>query len=212
MIIIDSGLFNRVERFLNANIKDYELNNLSNIVVCKRYLVELLNDINEKNVVLAKAFAKANIDYLTGQKDYDWCFHVNANNYLKSLDLSLESKCLIDRLTAVIEKNTYYPIDSSLKEKANTFLNKYDDPSYFVSDDDKKELNFLLNRLEDALYKPRRILDPNYDLIVDQLADNQFEYAIYINKNIIAVIGTDNEAEELIRKFRSLKKFVEEID
>ena len=88
MIDIDFKFYCQIRDFLDTQTDDdYKLRDLRNIVYCKKYMVALINAINKKTSEKAREFADNNIEYLSGQKEYDSSFAMSADNYLKNIDL-----------------------------------------------------------------------------------------------------------------------------
>lgn len=208
MIDIDYKFYCQIRNFLDSQTDNYKLRDLRNLVYCKKYRIALINDISKKASELGKEFAKNNIEYLSGQKEYDDYFAFNANNYLKSLDLSPALKQLDERLDKVIEANTYYPVDKNITNKIEKFLEKHDDPYCYLNDKDLEMLDILLGELEKAIFNPRRLIDPNYDDIIEGFCGDLFKITWYHHECIFNIIGNDEDAERLYRRLKTLKDFL----
>ena len=193
---------------MDAQTDGYKLRDLKNIVYCKKYRIVLINAISKKTSEKARDFAKDNIEYLSGQKEYDASFAINANNYLNSLDLSPALKQLDDRLYKVIDANTYYPIDKKIIYKIEKFLKKHDDPCCYLNDKDLEMLDILLNELGEAIFNPRRLIEPNYDNVVEGFCGDVIKIVWYHHEHIFNIIGNDEDAERLYKKLEELKKLL----
>ncbi len=208
MIDIDYKFYCQIRDFLDAQTDGYKLRDLKNIVYCKKYRIVLINAISKKASEKAREFAKDNIDYLSGQKEYDDSFAVNANNYLSSLDLSPALRQLDERLYKVIDANTYYPVDRNITNKIEQFLKKYDDPYRYLNDKDLETLDILLNELGEAIFNPRRLIEPKYDDIIEGFCGDIIKIVWYHHEHIFNIIGNDEDAEHLYRKLEALKKLL----
>lgn len=209
MIDISSNLFIKIRDFLDIRTNNDVLCDLRDILVCKEFRVLLVDDINRKTGAKAREFRDANIQYLTGQKEYDHTFKANAEKYLASLDLSPSTIELGKRLDRVVEINSYYPVDTNLKETAAEYLARYKETYFYKSENDKQVLLDIITKLESAVFKPWRILDNNCDSRLRELKDNLPERFLYLHKTVYQYVGADQEAEYLLENLINLKNHLD---
>ena len=206
MIRIDYQLYCLISNFLNSNTDGNRLLDLNNIVYCKKFRVQFIKDITDQTSEKAKEFAKENFDYLVGNKDYDIIFDINANEYLRSLELAPDTAALDKRLEDVIRANTYYPIDAKIKEKVKNFLQLHEDVYDYLNQKDIALLNELIETMYKAIFDPRKLVDPNYDQIVTSFNGDFFKINLYHYEHIFNILGQDDEAERLYNKLLAIKQ------